>query len=195
MRKIKIFCSWFGSFQAKWVLKSVLNTFNIFVHNVKMDRTVEEYHKEFWTGLRPFDAALEFLDQLKEQDKVLGIVTNGFKNRQFKKLEHTSLLGFFDTQNIFISENFLPIEKKPSPFMIESFLNMNNKKEKDAVFYGNAGKDILAGNLAQVKTVFFSNCEKNESDFLDIAKPDFIIRTWKELIYQQKIKEISANNF
>jgi len=136
------------------------------------------YHDAFQSNLKPLDGAVRYLQNLKDRNQKLALVSNGISASQLKKLHLTKLDIFFPPQRCFISEAYLPAQKKPSPYMLEQACKSVGIDSQQSVFYGNSAEDILAGNLAGATTVLIGVGSDADDNRPEIALPDFQIDSW-----------------
>jgi len=104
------------------------------------------YQDAFQSNLKPLEGAMGYLHVLENCNKKLALVSNGITASQLFKLRLTEFDTFFPQKHCFISETYLPEQKKPAPHMVELACNSAGIDSDRSVFYGNSGEDILAGN-------------------------------------------------
>jgi FMN phosphatase YigB (HAD superfamily) len=136
------------------------------------------YQREFPSNLQPLNGAVDYLKHLQTSSKKLALVSNGITASQLKKLHLTGFDGFFPNKQRFISEAYLPTQKKPSPHMIEIACKSADIHPDRSVFYGNSTEDILAGNLAGVTTVLMGMDNGINDACPEIGQPDFRMDSW-----------------
>ncbi len=136
------------------------------------------YQDAFQLNLRPLDRVRHYLKTLQTSGKQLALVSNGTKASQLKKLHLTGFADFFPDKQCFISETYLPSQKKPSPHMIELACQSVDIDPGRSVFYGNSAEDILAGNLAGVTTVLIGKDNSVDDTLPEIGQPDFRLDNW-----------------
>ena len=169
------FCRHFGSSSPKKIFE-FMGKFYALKFSAPLGQMSISFWQLFWENLELFPYVLDYLEKIKTNQ--CGIISNGDKETQLKKLEKTGLKDFFPLQNIHISSTFAKEEKKPSPAMISKMLQKKGFAVERTVFYGNADLDILAGKLAGVYTVVVK-MEKNFSDQAkNFLKADNTITTW-----------------
>lgn len=118
---------------------------------------VAELYSESYIALCPhltqlFPNTLETLKTLKQRGKSLHIITNGFSEVQFLKLQKSSLESFFD---VVICSDALGVSK-PSPRIFEEALKQANAKSKDAVMIGDhLETDVLGAHEAGLHGILF----------------------------------------
>lgn len=95
--------------------------------------------------------ALEIIQYLKNKNYVLHIITNGFKEVQFKKLETSGLSLFFN--KIFVSEDVkVP---KPGYEIFEYAVKSTNAKKGESLMIGDDWEvDIVGANLFGLDAVY-----------------------------------------
>ncbi len=169
------FCRHFGSSNPKKIFE-FMGKFYALKFSAPLGQMSISFWRLFWENLELFPYVLDYLEKIKTNQ--CGIISNGDKETQLKKLEKTKLKKFFPSQNIHISSSFAREEKKPFPAMILKMLQKTGFAAEKTIFYGNADLDILAGKLAGVYTVgikmekFFPEQTKN------FLKADNTITTW-----------------
>jgi D-glycero-D-manno-heptose 1,7-bisphosphate phosphatase len=71
--------------------------------------------------------------------------------------------------------------RKPKPGMLDYLIDKYNIDRSRALFVGDSEKDVLAGSLAGVKTVFFRQKHNRPGPHSDCS-PDFIVDTLDEIL-------------
>jgi FMN phosphatase YigB (HAD superfamily) len=177
---VRWFCQHIGSSQPELYFAAFLKSIDIPISDFEptLSALLNAYHERYWNLLDPLPGAVQFLKLLANQGKPLALVSNGAVGVQNKKLKQCSLDRFFSSQNRFISENYNPSQKKPSPYMIEEATRTNHVGPDQTVFFGNAMVDILAGNLADVTTVAVGTWS-SDINIPSLGKPDFQIKGWQ----------------
>ncbi len=175
-------CKFFGSGNVEQYMQGFLTTYPSLSASQKTKETLLElYHQYFQETLHCFKGVRPFLKHLVENNYKLGIISNGIQTSQYKKLEITNLNFFFPSESCFISGNFKPEQKKPSPHMIQLACQVTGTSPKKAVFFGNTVGDILAGNLAGVSTIFFEKTSSLPQNLPRINIPDIVLGDWQEI--------------
>ncbi len=99
-----------------------------------------------------FPNTIETLQKLKDNDFELHIITNGFKEVQFIKLEKSGLLPFFDV--ILCSEEVG--QSKPARIVFDTALDMANATIPKSVMIGDSYEaDIKGAENAGMKAILF----------------------------------------
>ncbi len=183
---LKWFCQLFGSGNVEAYFRAFLeihpDLFNISDNIVAS--LLEEYHKEFQTQLRSFKGITDYLESLMAEKKVLALVSNGHHDSQTAKLKKAAIHSYFPEHLCFISGNFKPDQKKPSPYMIKSACQKTKILPQKTIFYGNVESDMVAGKLAKVSVVHFGGSTELPADLPPIAQPDMSFLDWRELHHQ-----------
>ncbi|MDG1658939.1 MAG: YjjG family noncanonical pyrimidine nucleotidase [Crocinitomicaceae bacterium] len=101
---------------------------------------------------RLFPNALETLTALKEDNFELHIITNGFKEVQFIKLEKSGLLPYFDI--ILCSEEVG--RNKPARIVFDTALERANAKVSESIMIGDSYEaDIKGAENAGMRSILF----------------------------------------
>lgn len=97
--------------------------------------------------------ARELLDILREKGYRVGVISNGFKGIQYKKLSSSGLVGWFD--HVVLSDE---IEvNKPDRRLFDYALKKAGTTARESVIIGdNPATDIEGGALAGWQTIYFN---------------------------------------
>jgi FMN phosphatase YigB (HAD superfamily) len=131
--------------------------------------------KNYWQALQPAPNIPKILKRLQEEDRQLGLITNGLLELQIQKLTNVGLADFFKGQ-IYCSNQYAWAHQKPSPHMLNQVLAKRDAKPEKTVFFGNASIDVLAGNMAGVTTVSVADF-KNPRE-LRLLTADYHLDEW-----------------
>ncbi|MCG6186079.1 YjjG family noncanonical pyrimidine nucleotidase [Maribellus maritimus] len=95
--------------------------------------------------------ALEILQYLKQKSYILHIITNGFKEVQYKKMETSGLMPFF--KNIFVSEDVkVP---KPGFEIFEYAIKSSNARKLECLMVGDDWHvDIIGANQFGIDSIY-----------------------------------------
>ena len=109
-----------------------------------------------------FPKAIETLEALKQMDFKLHIITNGFQEVQFVKLENCGMRSFFD---VVVCSEFVG-KNKPDPAIFNYALNQAGAKGEKAVMIGDDYHVDVAGALrAGMQAVWFDPTAKNAYNY------------------------------
>ena len=100
-----------------------------------------------------FPGTINVLNELSDRYN-LHIITNGFKNIQYKKLESSGIVKFF--KNVFTSEDFG--HKKPHPLIFKKALEITDTSPSSAIMIGdNLEVDILGSIQQGMQAIHFNS--------------------------------------
>ncbi|MCT4562536.1 MAG: YjjG family noncanonical pyrimidine nucleotidase [Crocinitomicaceae bacterium] len=125
----------------------------------KAPLSLAEKLSEFYIETSPYQTHLikgskETLDSLKKEGYALHIITNGFKEVQFIKLENCELIDYFDV--ILCSEEVG--ETKPHPSVFQYAMKRANAKTSDACMIGDDYQvDYLGALRSGMKAIFYNH--------------------------------------
>lgn len=125
------------------------------------------------------DGARPLLDLLREKGYRVGVISNGFKGIQYKKLRSSGLDGWFD--NVVLSDE---IEvNKPDRRLFDYALQKAGTTARESVIIGdNPSTDIRGGALAGWQTIYFNRGGRGpQSPDADLTVTD--LNTLIELFY------------
>ncbi len=119
-----------------------------------------------------YEYANEILTYLSKKYR-LHIITNGFKEIQYVKLNNTGLIRYFD--NVFTSD--VIGYNKPHPGIFHHAVSSLNAKKEECIMIGDDFKsDILGARNSDIDQVFF-----NHKDAVYDVKPTYEIKSLKDL--------------
>lgn len=130
------------------------------IENALMGEQMSDRYLEispFQTHL--FPSTKEVLTDLKNSNYRLHIITNGFKEVQFTKLENSGIIHFFD--DILCSEEIG--EAKPHPLVFQGALKRTNAKADQSIMIGDDfNADVVGAENAGIRGVLFDPNKKYE---------------------------------
>jgi putative hydrolase of the HAD superfamily len=113
----------------------------------------DEYVKRTAEHAYLFPGTHELLDYLKAKNYVIAVMTNGFKEVQYPKIERSGIESYFSY--IFISEEIG--YNKPDIRIFEFALKKMNAEPEDVIFVGDDYEvDIEGADAASIDQVFFN---------------------------------------
>ncbi|MCH2223902.1 MAG: YjjG family noncanonical pyrimidine nucleotidase [Crocinitomicaceae bacterium] len=120
-----------------------------------------------------FPNAKETLEKLKSDGYALHIITNGFKEVQFIKLEQSGILDYFDV--VLCSEEVG--KNKPARIVFDRALSLANAKAEESVMIGDSYQaDIVGAENAGIQAIFFDPSFEHQD-----KKHKWIIRDLKKI--------------
>lgn len=140
-----------------------------------------KWYREHMPEIKLREGVIEFLEELKNHQVPLGLITDGRSISQRNKLKALKIEGFFD--DIIISEEFG--SEKPDP---ENYLYFVNKYGKRDYYYigDNTGKDFLIPARLGWNIICIKNAGANvhSQNFNDFPVSGTIISSLKEITLQ-----------
>ncbi|MDT8447655.1 MAG: HAD hydrolase-like protein [bacterium] len=179
-QEIHWFSKRIGSVDPPAYMSAFLQSWGI-LNDANLRLLLECYRESYWSDIKLYEGALEFLEKLQTQGRQLGLVSNGTSSTQHKKVMHTGLGRFFPAAARFISGDFEPRHKKPSPYMILRALEYFGREPSETIYYGNTQDDVLAANLAGVTSLLFGP-EETEETAPQAAKPVLRRGSWLGIV-------------
>lgn len=142
-----------------------------------------------------FPHTLETLTYLKEKGYQMYIITNGFREVQYKKLINCGLSGYF--KKVFISEEIQTT--KPHRQIFEHALKSGNAQKKRSIMIGDSwDTDIIGALEFGMDQIMFSNHSINyipdqvKSQIPDAAKPFLQLKHTTRTYFINKIAELTT---
>ncbi|MFC5044195.1 YjjG family noncanonical pyrimidine nucleotidase [Aquimarina hainanensis] len=131
-----------------------------------IDRLADDYIRFLPKHNYLIEGAREVLEYLKPK-YVLHIITNGFKEVQYKKLENAKILHFFDT----VTNSEEVGVKKPNPIIFEKALQISGANIDSSIMIGdNYEADILGAEKVGIQAICYNyHQEKLPEDILQVS--------------------------
>lgn len=137
-------------------LKDTFTKIKVTVSDNLIDDLSVDYIKVLPNNNELFEGAIEILNYLNPKYN-LHIITNGFNEVQYKKLENSGLSGYFD--QIITSED--AGVKKPNPIIFNFALNKASASSKESIMIGdNYEADVMGAINNGIDAIYFNS--KNE---------------------------------
>ena len=135
--------------------KRLKDTFDILKQEIsdkQIDIISDEYIEFLPDFNHLFDDAIEVLDFLSQNYK-LHIITNGFAEVQYKKLNNSNISHYFET----ITNSELAGAKKPNPIIFEHALSVANAQKNESIMIGDCLDADVNGALDfGIEAIFFN---------------------------------------
>ncbi|WP_394759014.1 YjjG family noncanonical pyrimidine nucleotidase [Flavobacterium sp.] len=135
--------------------KRLKDTFDILNHDISDNQidVISDQYIEFLPDFNHlFDNAIEVLNFLNDKYQ-LHIITNGFAEVQYKKLNNSNISHYFKT----ITNSELAGAKKPNPIIFEHALNVANAQKNESVMIGDCLDADVNGALDfGIEAIFFN---------------------------------------
>jgi putative hydrolase of the HAD superfamily len=133
-------------------LKDTFTKINVKVSDKLIDDLSVDYIEVLPNYNELFEGALEILDYLKPKYE-MHIITNGFNEVQYKKLENSGLSPYFD--QIITSED--AGVKKPNPIIFNYALNKAAATSKESIMIGdNYEADVMGAIDNGIDAIYFN---------------------------------------
>jgi len=121
----------------------------------------EEFMFRSSSKKRIINGAIDFLDWAKPGFKIV-MLSNGFKEVQYKKLENSGLTDYFD--KIILSDHVGV--NKPSPILFEYALHEASVKKDETIMIGdNWHSDITGAKNSGIDQIWYNPSEISENGF------------------------------
>lgn len=123
------------------------------------------------TGL--VEGAIELLDYLKPKYR-MHILSNGFREVQFRKIENSGLRSYFD--KIILSED--AGANKPHPDIFTYALKNTNSRRNESIMIGDSWEaDIVGAQKSRIDQIWFNPQEEKADGFV----PTFTVKALREI--------------
>ncbi|MFV7235003.1 YjjG family noncanonical pyrimidine nucleotidase [Flavobacterium sp. ZB4R12] len=133
-------------------LKHSFDALNYAISDEEIESIAQEYIQLLPESNHLFDGTFEVLDYLNQKYK-LHIITNGFAEVQFKKLNNSNIGSYFQT----ITNSEMAGVKKPNPIIFEYALDLAKAKKENSIMVGDCIEADVQGALdAGLDAIFFN---------------------------------------
>ena len=136
-------------------LKNSFDAINYAISDEEIDEISIDYIRFLPENNHLFDGAIELLEYLKPNYN-LHIITNGFADVQFKKINNSKIANFFHT----VTNSEMAGVKKPNPTIFDFALDLAKAKKENSIMIGDSLDADVQGALdAGLDAIYFN--EKN----------------------------------
>jgi YjjG family noncanonical pyrimidine nucleotidase len=133
-------------------LKHSFDAMNYAVSDEQIESIAQEYINLLPDNNFLFEGTFEILDYLS-MNYNLHIITNGFAEVQFKKINNSNLARYFDT----ITNSEMAGVKKPNPIIFEHALDLAKAKKENSIMIGDSLEADIKGALdIGLDAIFFN---------------------------------------
>lgn len=123
-----------------------------------------------------YEGTQELLTKLKENNKLVAVVTNKYEELSRRILDRLGVLKYIDM----VVGADTTKEKKPSPLPVFYTLNTLNVEKDKALLIGDSETDILTAKNAKISSCLVMHGYGKKELALSL-NPDFVIKNLKEL--------------
>lgn len=156
-------------------LKHTFDALEYFVSDAQIESIAQDYIELLPQNNCLFDGTIEVLEYLGKKYK-LHIITNGFAEVQYKKINNSNIAGFFKT----ITNSEMAGVKKPNPVIFEYALDLAKAKKENSIMIGDCLEADVQGALnAGLDAIFFN--EKNIKTEQNIKQVNHLLELKKYL--------------
>lgn len=148
---------------------------------INMDEYNDVYKKEIELLAaqgKPFPNVISTLKTLKQKGIKLYILSN--KNDETVKRYTSIIFGddiFIDSQGVI--DNIPP---KPSPDLVEYFLNKNKLNKEEGLFVGDSEIDLETAINCHMKSVIMSYGYADKEKMKKLPQPDYLLSDFKDIL-------------
>ena len=141
------------------VYQQLVNEFNI--TGVNWEFLLQDYSNEFKNNCVPFPNLLIMLEELKRNNIVLGMITNGYGQFQMDNIKALGIEDYFETILISECEGL----KKPDIQIFKRALNQLNVGSNQSVFVGDHPvNDVKASQNVGMKSIWKKDVQWDNVD-------------------------------
>lgn len=138
-------------------LKDSFDALGIEMSDAQINQMAIDYIEYLPLNNQLFEGAIELLDYLQPKYQ-LHIITNGFAEVQYKKLENSGIAGYFNS----VTNSEMAGVKKPHPKIFEHALSVANTTKERSVMIGDCIDADVKGALSFGMDAIYFNEQKKE---------------------------------
>lgn len=133
-------------------LKHSFDAINYLISDEEIDDVANDYIRFLPENNHLFEGTMELLDYLKPKYN-LHIITNGFADVQFKKINNSKISSYFQT----VTNSEMAGVKKPNPIIFDYALDLANAQKENSVMIGDSLDADVQGALdAGLDAIYFN---------------------------------------
>jgi len=133
-------------------LRQSFDAINYEISDAEIDSIANEYLQFLPQFNHLFEDAIETLEYLQPRYR-LHIITNGFAETQFKKINNSNLSRFFET----VTNSEMAGAKKPNPIIFEHALNLGGAKKESSIMIGDClDADVRGACDFGMRAIYFN---------------------------------------
>lgn len=156
------------------VYQQLVDEFDI--KQITWEELLQDYISQFKDSCVPFPNLIKMLEELKSNNLLLGMITNGYGQFQMDNIKSLGIEKYFDV--ILVSE--WEGIKKPDPRIFNKVLKILNVPPNEAIFVGDHPEnDVLAAKKVGMKGIWKKDVQWNnvEADYSvdDLGELPFIV--------------------
>jgi YjjG family noncanonical pyrimidine nucleotidase len=134
-------------------LKHTFDALEYSVSDVQIESIAQNYIELLPQNNCLFKGTIEVLEYLEKKYN-LHIITNGFADVQYKKINNSNIGGFFKT----ITNSEMAGVKKPNPIIFEYALNLAKANKENSIMIGDCLEADVQGALnSGLEAIFFND--------------------------------------
>ena len=143
-------------------LKNSFDAINYSISDTEIDKISDEYIAFLPENNHLFDGTMELLEYLKPNYN-LHIITNGFAEVQFKKMNNSKITSYFST----ITNSEMAGVKKPNPIIFDFALDLAKANKENSIMIGDSLDADVQGALdAGLDAIYFNESNSAVEDHI-----------------------------
>jgi YjjG family noncanonical pyrimidine nucleotidase len=133
-------------------LRYSFDAINYSISDEEIDTIANDYIRFLPENNHLFDGTFEVLEYLNQKYN-LHIITNGFADVQFKKINNSNIGSYFQT----VTNSEMAGVKKPNPIIFDYALDLAKAKKENSIMIGDSlDADVLGALDAGLDAIFFN---------------------------------------
>ena len=133
-------------------LKHSFDAINYLISDEEIDDIANDYIRFLPENNHLFEGTMELLDYLKPKYN-LHIITNGFADVQFKKINNSKISSYFQT----VTNSEMAGVKKPNPIIFDYAIDLAKAQKKHSIMIGDSLDADVQGALdAGLDAIYFN---------------------------------------
>ena len=142
-------------------LKHSFDAINYSISDTEINKISDEYIAFLPENNHLFDGAIELLDYLRPNYN-LHIITNGFAEVQFKKMNNSKIASYFLT----VTNSEMAGVKKPNPIIFDYALDLAKAKKENSMIGDSLDADVQGALDAGLDAIYFNENKEIVEDHI-----------------------------
>ncbi|MFV8360107.1 YjjG family noncanonical pyrimidine nucleotidase [Flavobacterium sp. LS1P3] len=143
-------------------LKYSFDALDYSISDEEIDTIANDYIRFLPENNHLFDGTFEVLEYLNQKYN-LHIITNGFAEVQYKKINNSNIGSYFQT----VTNSEMAGVKKPNPIIFDYALDLAKAKKENSIMIGDSlDADVLGALDAGLDAIFFNESKMHVEDHI-----------------------------
>lgn len=156
-------------------IKKILQKLDISYDIKFLQKMYKIYSDYLFANIQIEEWVVELLENLKNKNIKLAIISDGNTDRKIQKLEKLKLIDYFDT---IVCSDMLWVSKPSSEPFLETLNDLWLTTDEVLYIWDNPVNDIIGANNMGIASIRF---DRGEKKMLNFSKPTYLVKNIQEL--------------